>query len=115
MEKLKKIEKIFKGLGDKNRLRILNLLLKKPFCVCELTSVLNLSQSTVSGHLKVLKDADIVEDIKSGLFVEYHPNRESTLLEAIYPLIKREFLTDEIAETDRQKSDIADRYELCKK
>ncbi len=49
-----KIEKIFKALCDRSRLRIINILSLKPLCVCEIAEVLGLSQSTVSGHLRVL-------------------------------------------------------------
>ena len=64
-------EKFFKALGDKSRLRILKMLEIRPMCVCEIRYILKLSQPTVSGHLKVLKEAGLVEDKKNGLWVTY--------------------------------------------
>ncbi|MGD9156009.1 MAG: metalloregulator ArsR/SmtB family transcription factor, partial [Bacillota bacterium] len=57
--------KILKALGDENRLRILNLLRQKKLCVCELESVLNMTQSNVSRHLIKLKDAELIESEKN--------------------------------------------------
>ena len=64
-------KKLFKALGDKSRLRILKMLEIRPMCVCEIRYILRLSQPTVSGHLKVLKEAGLVEDKKEGLWVTY--------------------------------------------
>jgi len=69
--------KIFKALTDKNRIRILKMLEKKALCVCEITSVLNISTSTVSSHLAALKEAGYIYDTKDGKWVDYHFNRTS--------------------------------------
>ncbi len=69
--------KIFKALTDKNRIRILKMLEKKGLCVCEITSVLNISTSTVSSHLSALKEAGFISDTKDGKWVDYHFNRSS--------------------------------------
>ncbi|MGD2089620.1 MAG: metalloregulator ArsR/SmtB family transcription factor [Candidatus Aminicenantes bacterium] len=55
---LGKIEKTLRALGDRSRLSIINMLGEKSLCVCEIKEVLKLSQSTVSGHLRVLKEAN---------------------------------------------------------
>ncbi|MDD5258871.1 MAG: metalloregulator ArsR/SmtB family transcription factor [bacterium] len=68
---LKAAEKVFKALADKNRLRILKMLQRKPMCVCEIREVLGLAQPTVSKHLKILKDAGIIEDWQDGLWTNY--------------------------------------------
>jgi len=73
---LVRYEKLFKALGDKSRLRILKMLELRPMCVCEIRYVLRLSQPTVSGHLKVLKEAGLVEDKKDGLWVTYSIKRD---------------------------------------
>jgi len=82
-----KIEIIIKVVGDKSRLRIINILSKRSLCVCELTEVLKLSQSTVSGHLKVLKDIGIVEEKKDGLRVEYRLNKKNNSISDVLNLI----------------------------
>ena len=62
---------VFKGLADPTRLRIIKLLEKKKMCVCELTAVLKIKQSSVSHHLKILKDAGLVNDVRSGQWIDY--------------------------------------------
>ncbi|WP_129409159.1 metalloregulator ArsR/SmtB family transcription factor [Marinitoga lauensis] len=49
------MEELMKILADKTRLRILNLLNLKPRCVCELTAILQLPQSTVSRHISKMR------------------------------------------------------------
>lgn len=58
------LETVMKALADRQRLRIINMLLRadgEAVCVCEFEPFLGLSQGTVSHHLKVLVDAGIVE------------------------------------------------------
>lgn len=52
---------IYRCLCDETRLRILNLLLEGPLCVCHLAVVLGMDQPKVSRHLKSLKDSGAVE------------------------------------------------------
>jgi len=61
-----------KALSDPNRIKILKLLQHRPgMCVCELQSLLDIAQPTVSKHLKSLEDADLVMSRKEGLWVNY--------------------------------------------
>jgi ArsR family transcriptional regulator, arsenate/arsenite/antimonite-responsive transcriptional repressor len=65
------LEAILKPLADRHRLRIVNQLLRadgNPVCVCELQSLLGLSQGTVSHHLKQLAAAGIVERESRGTY-----------------------------------------------
>jgi len=52
---------VYRCLCDECRLRILNLLLEGPLCVCHLVAVLGMDQPKVSRHLKALKSAGLVE------------------------------------------------------
>lgn len=52
--------KVYRCLCDETRLRILNLLLEGPLCVCHLAEVLVLEQPKISRHLKTLKGAEMV-------------------------------------------------------
>ncbi len=70
--------KIFNCLSDKNRLRIIMMLLRKTLCVCEITDNLDLSPSTVSNHLSILKEAGFLLDSKVGKWVFYSINMETT-------------------------------------
>jgi len=67
--------KIFRSLSDFNRLRILKALQSKILCVCEIKELLNLANSTVSQHLKVLKQSDFIVERKNGKWVEYMINQ----------------------------------------
>jgi ArsR family transcriptional regulator len=65
------LEGILKSLADRHRLRIVNQLLRangKSVCVCELQSLLGLSQGTVSHHLKQLAEAGIVARESRGTY-----------------------------------------------
>lgn len=87
----------------------------KSLCVCEITFILQLSQSTVSGHLKVLKEAEIVEDIKNGLWVEYSLNGQSEWVNDIVHIIKAQSRHDSLLENDLRLMSRADRNQiLCK-
>jgi ArsR family transcriptional regulator len=63
-ERATELESVIKALADRQRLRIVNMLLRaegEPVCVCEFEPFLGLSQGTVSHHLKVLAAAGLVE------------------------------------------------------
>jgi ArsR family transcriptional regulator, arsenate/arsenite/antimonite-responsive transcriptional repressor len=65
---------IFRALGDPGRLRLLSFLAAQPggeACVCNLTEPLGLSQPTVSHHLKVLTDANLLERERRGTWMYY--------------------------------------------
>jgi ArsR family transcriptional regulator len=90
-----------KSISDQTRLRILYLLLhsKEKLCVCELVDTLNLPTYTISKHLKELKNANLVEETKSGKFVMYYltdPDSQfhSTLLDLLTAIPKENFIND---------------------
>lgn len=61
----------FKALADENRLRILALLRGGEKCACKLLEELNISQPTLSHHMKILCDAGIVTARKEGKWMHY--------------------------------------------
>ena len=65
---------VAKALSDPVRLQLVDVLRKHAgkVCVCELVPLFDLSQPTVSHHLKVLRNAGIVESEKQGLWVYYY-------------------------------------------
>jgi len=74
---MKKFLKVMKALSDKNRLKIIKMLQhKEMLCVCEIQAGLGLAQSTVSKHLKLLEDAELVIYEKDGLWVNYSLNHK---------------------------------------
>lgn len=62
---------IFKTLGDENRIRILQMLCTGEKCACKLLDELNISQPTLSHHMKILCDAGIVTGRKEGKWTHY--------------------------------------------
>lgn len=68
--------KIFKALCDSNRLYILDILKTGEYCACSLLEMLNVSQSTLSHHMKILVDANIVNTRKDGKWSHYSLNTE---------------------------------------
>ena len=68
---MKEIIKSFRALSDPTRLRIFLLLLKRDLCVCELTFILEMSQSRISHQLRLLRDADLVQDKREGRWIVY--------------------------------------------
>ena len=65
------MEKVFKALADRTRLRILGLLMTGEVCVCDIHTSLKITQPKTSRHLAYLKRAGLVEDRKDGLWVYY--------------------------------------------
>lgn len=61
-----------KALSDPNRVKIIKILQHKMMCVCEMKEALQISQPSVSKHLKILEDADLVTNKKDGLWVNYY-------------------------------------------
>ena len=70
------IIKIFKALSDETRIRILNLLKHGELCVCEIESLLNITQSNASRHLTRLSNSKLIVGTKKHQFVYYKLNDE---------------------------------------
>ena len=62
---------VFKAFCDENRIRILKLLCGGEKCACKLLAELNISQSTLSHHMKILCDSGIVTGRKEGTWMHY--------------------------------------------
>ena len=75
--KEKTYSKLFKAFGDPSRLRILSLLSAKEMTVNDIAAAVGLSQPTVSRHLAVLRDAEIVHDRRDGQRVFYSLNKDA--------------------------------------
>ncbi len=77
------MEKVFSALGERNRLRMALILQNGPLNVSEIASVLGLSQSNASHHLKLLLDSGVLARSGRGNWVFYHIRRDSPLVEGI--------------------------------
>jgi ArsR family transcriptional regulator, arsenate/arsenite/antimonite-responsive transcriptional repressor len=69
---MRNFTKVMKALSDSNRVKIVKMLQHKPMCVCELQKALEIAQSSVSKHLKILEEAGLVDYKKDGLWVNYN-------------------------------------------
>lgn len=63
--------KVFKAFCDENRLQILEMLQNGEKCACELLKYLNISQSTLSHHMKILCNSGIVKGRSEGKWTHY--------------------------------------------
>lgn len=73
---------VCEGLADPKRVMILYLLSYRPRNVSELTEVLDVPQSTVSHHLKILRDRGLVETEREGTAI-YYSLADSRIIEAL--------------------------------
>jgi ArsR family transcriptional regulator, arsenate/arsenite/antimonite-responsive transcriptional repressor len=69
------LEKVFKALSDKTRLRILALLGNNEVCVCHIHDSLELPQPTVSRHLAYLRRSGLVAVRRDGVWMHYRVSR----------------------------------------
>lgn len=69
---MKEFVKVTKALSDPNRVKIIKMLQHKVMCVCEMKEALQISQPSVSKHLRILEEAGLVDFKKDGLWVNYY-------------------------------------------
>lgn len=107
--------KIFKALSDPNRLRVLKALQTKSLCVCEIKELLNLANSTVSQHLKILKDAGFIIEEKEGKWVNYRINSQPADQRISSILSSLDFWIDDekMIINDKKKVQGLDRNKIC--
>ena len=62
---------MFSALGDPTRLRILEAVAGRELCVCDLQEVVDVAPNLLSYHLKVLRDAGLIEGSRRGRWIDY--------------------------------------------
>ena len=112
---MKNLTKIFKALSDQNRIRIMKMLEEKELCLCEISKVLRLANSTASKHLSILRDAGLIVDYKEGKWVNFRLAQasESMYVREIQKLIKEWLPDDETIRADRKQLLSVNRAEIC--
>ena len=65
---------LFKALGDPTRRQIIELLRKRDMTAGEIADQFNMSKPSISHHLDLLKQADVVQSVKQGQFITYSLN-----------------------------------------
>jgi DNA-binding transcriptional ArsR family regulator len=68
------LNETFKALADPTRRKILELLKERDLTAGEISECFNMTKPSISNHLKILKQADLVQDEKRGQFVIYSLN-----------------------------------------
>ena len=70
-EKVQQLSSIFKALGNPTRFKILYCLKEEEMCVCDISAILDMSQSAISHQLRVLRNLRLVKHRKEGKMVYY--------------------------------------------
>lgn len=109
---LTETEKLFKIFADKNRLRILNLLLQRKMCVCELAFVLQVTQPSISRHLKKMKESGLVGDEQDGFWTNYFL-RNSQGINKVVSWVKSFLKDDKVIKVDMERLKKVDRTKIC--
>ena len=91
--------KVFQALSDPNRLKIIEMLQSRERCACEILEDLNIVQSTLSHHMKILCDSGLVASSRYGKWMHYSLSKE--VCEAAKNLLNEiTTVTDNYAERD---------------
>ncbi|WP_319202839.1 metalloregulator ArsR/SmtB family transcription factor [uncultured Ilyobacter sp.] len=70
-ELIQNVADFFKAFSDSTRLKIVSMLLEEEMCVCDIANVLNMTHSSVSHQLRVLRQLRVVKNRKEGKTVYY--------------------------------------------
>ncbi|AEX84477.1 putative transcriptional regulator [Marinitoga piezophila KA3] len=97
------LEELMKILADKTRLRILNLLFYRPHCVCELTKILDLPQSTVSRHISKMRLIGIIMPKKMGTLTKYSINDKIANKFIFFNYLKHDLFNEYSEDIERSK------------
>jgi len=97
--------KVMKALSDETRLRILNLLLERECCVCEVMQALDISQTRASRNLVILRDAGFLKARREGLWIVYSVDWQATNRFTTYlaKLLRDSPISNEILEKDKER------------
>ena len=108
---MRNLIKVYKVLSDESRLRVLNLLLERKCCVCEVMQALDISQSKASCILSALYDVGILKLYKDGLWSLYSIDWDGmdTRLKGIVEATTQAFEGNKVMVADRERLRKAER------
>ena len=97
--------KAIKALSDETRLRILNVLLERECCVCEVMQALDISQSRASRNLGIIQDAGFLKARRDGVWMLYSVDWETANRSAVSlaRLLKDYPVSNEVLAKDRER------------
>lgn len=67
---------IFKALGDETRLKVFSMISDEAICACDILEHVDITQPTLSHHMKVLTDCDLIKSRKDGSWMRYTLNQD---------------------------------------
>ena len=108
---MRDLVKVYKALSDESRLRVLNLLLERECCVCEVMQTLEISQSKASRILSALYDVGFLKLRKDGLWSLYSVDWDGmgAHLKDIVEATRRAFKGNKQMKMDRERFKTAER------
>jgi ArsR family transcriptional regulator len=108
---MRQLIKCLKALSDESRLRVLNLILERECCVCEVMQVMEISQSKASRILSALYDAGLLKLRKEGRWALYSIDKEdlNDYMTDILTGVSKALEGNKIAVRDREKLKKAER------
>ena len=85
-----RLDEVLKAAADPTRLRLLNLLRLGSICVCDLQTIMQIPQPSVSRHLAALRHAGLVKNVRKGMRIVYSlAPAETTEVDALHNLLDR--------------------------
>jgi ArsR family transcriptional regulator len=102
---MKELIKVYKALSDESRLRVLNLILQRECCVCEVMQALEISQSKASRILSALYDVGFLKYHKDGLWSVYSIDYDgmSISLKHIFEATRESFKSNKQMDIDKER------------
>jgi len=114
-----KIEKLFKALSDRNRLRIIAALREHDgMCACQLVELLDVSGATTSKHLSILLNVGLISNYKEGRWVHYRLDYSGTESDQVMGWLKEKLFQTDTIRSDNHALDAimaVDREVICRK
>jgi ArsR family transcriptional regulator len=108
---MKELTRAAHALSDETRVRIINLIMERECCVCEVIQALSISQTRASRNLKILYDAGFLNMRNDGLFTLYsiNPEIDDNFRTYLLHAVRKDLRKNTIARKDLQQLDEAKR------
>ncbi len=108
---MRELLRALKALSDETRLRVVNVILERECCVCEVMQALNISHTRASRNLSLLYEAGLLQRRKEGLWVLYSVSQEDMLgnLFEVVNAVKKTLERDTTAAEDIERLKKAER------
>jgi ArsR family transcriptional regulator, arsenate/arsenite/antimonite-responsive transcriptional repressor len=112
---MKAVVRAMKALSDETRLRILNVVLQRECCVCEVMQALDISESRASRNLGLLQDAGFLKAKRDGVWTVYSLDREGMqdYLPGLVKAVGQALAGSATAAEDRERLKKAQRVGTC--